>query len=589
MAEEDDRTSLIEPSGAEPIGPMEEPENLPAEGEISAPSRRRSIWQKVVMVLLLGVVVFYIAPQDTTLPALVEDDEADSISPEDDSNFQKPNPPPSHSADNHHFPSANATDDNNNSTNNNKNNNNTKHALTLAPTSAPAPAPHASAPTGPSDEEKKKKGENSEGEKEGDSSEGGRPKDEDLEKMTKNFTAYWNDRWEGHFKFYDVDWGTYNGCHRWKNNTSGSILWHLNANHLRKVPYKNLKSFLTQSAPSGCFFIVFASREAIEVKNHPVPDKRHYDKVVDKKDPVGQTKKYLQEIRKYFGGFNVAWYIAERVGSGANRCNWGPAQSWPTTNLDWWNNAEVFAHYVAHALRIPTTPHDVMVYTRPDTWYFSAIDSERLYRFSKETGDQFVFFIRQVDNMDLCQEDPGNQMYIHTRGKVEEICVLHWKPGECGMCYGSFGPLNKNRNDPQSFSCGHEFQRVANTLSRAGARCFFSDPYRFGASLIDTVGKEFKQVLNVASRKYWEERGCDLGHEKPVCGVTNLLQNAIPYYTDLGSEETNACKVGIWGNPGRRFQDKYIHPKYKHEVYLYGPGFVNAHFYVAKQMYNITQ
>ncbi|GAB5360270.1 hypothetical protein AAMO2058_000613200 [Amorphochlora amoebiformis] len=389
---------------------------------------------------------------------------------------------------------------------------------------------------------------------------------------SRNFTTYWNRRWDNHYKFHDIRWGRYNGCHRWKNNTDGTVLWLYLPNHVRAPGYWNWKSFLQHSHPAGCYFIVLAARGELDQKGYKHTLKT-YSRLVDKRDPSGQVKKKLEKIWKHYEGTNVAWYVAQRIRTAPNPCGW-PGWDWPQATSDYWNSAESFGAWVADTHGIPTSPYDVIVHARPDFWFANIFDHDEVYHRAKKNKEQIQLLVRQTDNWSVGSEDPGNQMFIHTRGAVESLCVRNFKydpnKKQCGMCYG------QTNNPAPKFACGHEFMRLSQSLTRAGVKTYYMNPRFFAA--VTGIDKEIRVPVNGLGRKLRGEcSSVPLGRREPPCTRTklSLFQNRSEIWMDLdGSDETNACKVGPLRTAAQPLGDKM--DRYKFDATRYGYQFPDS-------------
>ncbi len=414
----------------------------------------------------------------------------------------------------------------------------------------------------------------------------------------RNFTSYWNTRFENHYRFYEINFGEYNGCHAWPNNTDRTVLWFYADNHLRKPTHKNWKSFLEESSKKngGCFFVVISTRAYLEHQDAKDSNmdagtrKKHagsYKSIVSQNHPVKQTLDKLKEIQHFFGNTNVAWFVAKRVREGSDHCSY-MYQRWPASMADNGVAGTTFGRHVAEAHGIPTSRWDVVVKTRPDLWFASGFDAAEVFRYSRGRREELAFFLRQSDDYTLSGEDPGNQVYIHSRGLMERLCLHSWVAGTggCPMCAWTYGPdLKKRASDPLAWSCGHETMRLALSFSKEGGRCFYASPREFGAAVIDTRSDNDRRIrVNGLALSRWDAAGCTTGRAQPVCGVTSLLEDVVPFYENDGNSQHHACIMGRWR--GRKLKWS-THETNGERIFLQGPGFLKSFAYVGERM-NLT-
>mmetsp|Transcript_25272 Transcript_25272/g.47156 ORF Transcript_25272/g.47156 Transcript_25272/m.47156 type:complete len:549 (-) Transcript_25272:47-1693(-) len=396
-------------------------------------------------------------------------------------------------------------------------------------------------------------------------------------KLDKRFTLYWNMRFDNHYRFHDIRWGRYNGCHRWKNNTKGTVLWLYLPNHLKAVAHRNWKVFLEKSHPAGCFFVVFAARGSLyqsgtkDAKAHMGNESSAYA------EAVAST---LSRVSEYFNGFNVAWYIASRVTPGPNPCNW-TGMDWPRSTSDYLVSATSFGAYVAKAHGIPTTPYDILLHSRPDLWFGRLFDHDELYDFAREEQEQLQIGFRQTSDWEVGDEDPGNQIIITTRGVVEDTCLHNWafdaNVVRCGACRGQLGGRLehggiKDRDHPEYWSCGHEHLAAMQSMSRSGARSFLGNPLFFMG--LSSSANLVRLRINAYGERIGKCVGVSMGKDQPPCieETISLLNDSYEFFHSLdGSDATAACVVGNYNQ--RKGVDNFLYKvpeKMKMPTYMMG-------------------
>ena len=406
----------------------------------------------------------------------------------------------------------------------------------------------------------------------------------------RSYAADIERRWPSHIRVRSADFGKYNRCHEWSNNSDRSVLWLHMTMEIRTAArlQRNWLSFLQTSHASHCFFVAISthSNDFLNPGTLGPPSLQTTHNSSSRHLNASTTLSAIADAT--FGNTNFAWSVTERYGTGRCFCpspNGARQQTcrtrnkcqWPHCIDQWFVTAQVLGRHVALAQRIPMRDEDVIVHARPDVWWVAALDHAAFIEYARVHRTQLAFFF----NFEY-EGQPSDVAYVHTRGIMEKLCVDNFDtpagPGHlpgCPMCYGTaVENFEHEQSTRQPWSCGTMASKLQLAADHRGALTgFFAEESGMGAC-ISRIWKtkadspchfELNRV-----RKFWESRGCSPSPQR-VCGRVNPLHAVrIAFHSPPAGSNGSSTSQISWVEDRQSMTGRSVKTACEHATWLNG-------------------
>lgn len=410
----------------------------------------------------------------------------------------------------------------------------------------------------------------------------------------RSYAADIERRWPSHIRVRSADFGKYNRCHKWSNNSDRSVLWLHMTMEIRTAArlQRNWLSFLQTSHASHCFFVAISTHPN-DFLNPKTSGPSSFQATHNSSSSHLNAATTLSAIADAtFGNTNFAWSVTERYGTGSCFCPSPKGANdrncrtidkrritcqWPHCIDEWFVTAQVLGRHVALAQRIPMRDEDVIVHARPDVWWVAALDHAAFIEYARVHRTQLAFFF----NFEY-EGQPSDVAYVHTRGIMEKLCVDNFDtpagPGHlpgCPMCYGTaVEDFTHKQSTRQPWSCGTMASKLQLAADHRGALTgFFAEESGMGAC-ISRIWKtkadspchfELNRV-----RKFWERRGCSPSPQR-VCGRVNPLRAVrIAFHSPPAGSNGSSTSQISWVKDRQSMTGRSVKTACEHATWLNG-------------------